>query len=98
LYTLQLALHGDLYYTMRVNYINIQKGEIVMPSPINWDEQKRQQEFRNWKTSQQALNQMPKGVKTKGEGRKDRKTLITTIAVLAALFLVLVLLSRLGVI
>ena len=66
-------------------------------STINPDEQKRLQDFRNWNTTQQALDALPKNVKTKAPGRRDRRTLLTTLAVIAALLLGLLLLSRMGI-
>lgn len=69
-----------------------------MPTPINWDEQKRQQQYLNWRASQNALNKMPKDVKPKGPGRRDWKTLITTVVIFAVLIAGLVLLGHFGVI
>lgn len=66
-----------------------------MPGPMNWDEQKRQQEYRNWKASQQALGSLPGGGRPRGEGRKDRRSLAVTVLALAGVFAALVLLSRL---
>lgn len=69
-----------------------------MPNPINWDEQKRQQQYLNWRASQNALNKMPKDAKEKGPGRRDRKALFTTVAIFAVLIAALVLLGHFGVI
>lgn len=65
-----------------------------MSGCFNFDDQKRQQQYLNWKASQNALEKMPKDVKTKGEDRKDKKALITTVVIIAAVFAILILLSR----
>ena len=66
-----------------------------MPLPINWEEQRRQQEYHNWKASRDALRSMPQGVNTGHGGRKDRTALITTVVVLAGVLLCLILLNLL---
>lgn len=68
-----------------------------MPGHFNIDEQKRQQQYLNWKASQNALNNLPKDVKTKGQGSHDRKALLTTVGVIAAIVVALVVLSKLGI-
>lgn len=67
-----------------------------MPGHFNIDEQKRQQQFLNWKASQNALNKLPKNVKTKGEGRRDRKALLSTVCIIAAIVIALLVLSKIG--
>lgn len=64
-----------------------------MSSIINPDEQTRQQAYLNMKASQNALNNIPSG--NKQQGRHDRKALFSTLAILAALVIVLILLSSL---
>ena len=64
---------------------------------INPDEQNRQQAFLNMRASQNAVNTMSQTGVRKQQPKQDRKALFTTLAVVAALIVILILLSYLGI-
>ena len=64
---------------------------------INPDEQNRQQAFLNMRASQNAVNNMSQSGSGKRQSKQDRKALFTTLAVVAALIVALVLLSYFGI-
>lgn len=64
---------------------------------INPDEQNRQQAFLNMRASQNAVNNMSQAGTGKRQSKQDRKALFTTLAVVAALIVALVLLSYFGI-
>lgn len=68
-----------------------------MGSLINPDEQNRQQAFLNMRASQNAVNKMFQSGTGKRQSKQDRKALFTTLAVVAALIVALVLLSYFGI-
>lgn len=68
-----------------------------MGSLINPDEQNRQQAFLNMRASQNAVNKMSQSGSGKRQPKQDRKALFTTLAVVAALIVALVLLSYFGI-
>ena len=68
-----------------------------MGSLINPDEQNRQQAFLNMRASQNAVNNMSQAGTGKRQPKQDRKALFTTLGVVAALIVTLVLLSYFGI-
>lgn len=68
-----------------------------MSGLINPDEQNRQQAFLNMRASQNAVNNMSQAGTGKRQSKQDRKALFTTLAVVAALIVALVLLSYFGI-
>lgn len=62
---------------------------------INVDEQKRQEQYRNWKASQNALDKLDPNAKKKAPGKQGKKQLVTTILVVGCIIVALVIVSRL---
>jgi hypothetical protein len=78
-------------------WLETKKGGIIMSGGINIDEEKRRLQFMQYQAEQKAANAQKLDFGDKKQV-KDRRQLVVTIAVVAALVLGLILLSKGGVI